>query len=1020
MYNTNFKESLYDHYPNIKKVGFISLTLLFLCILTIQAQDKIRIACVGNSITEGYGLNDPAKESYPTILQSLLGNRYEVGNFGLSARTLLLKGDMPYMKEQRFKDAQTFEPDIVTIKLGTNDSKPHNWIHHTEFKANLRTLIETFQTLPSHPQIYLCLPIPTNHKEWGINDSIVSNGIIPYIKEVAAEKQQPVIDLHTAMLPYYPQEYQDGVHPNKYGAMIIAAEICKAITGKEPQPFIRRMDQTLWYDKPASQWEETLPLGNGRLGMMPDGGVDMEHVVLNEISMWSGSEFDYRNPEAAKNLPQIRQLLFEGKNKEAQELMYTSFVPIKPEKGGTYGAFQMLADLYMNFTYPNETAHISNYRRWLDLSQSVAYTTFSKGNVNYVREYFTSRDRDVMLIHLLADQPKSINTTLVLSRPERGKSYKICNGMLGISGNLNSGNPEKEGIGYTGIVGVKTKDIGVTIQTDDKSIRIKNASDVWIVISGATSYLEGNLYQTEAQRLVSEALSGDLSSIKEESIRSFQKLFNRAGVTLPENIAVSQLTTEKRIEQFQLQDDPSLAALYYNYGRYLLISSTRPGSLPPNLQGLWANETGTPWNGDYHTNINVQMNHWPLEPGNLTELYSPLIDLVKRLIKSGEESAKAFYGPDAKGWVLHMMTNVWNYTAPGEHPSWGATNTGGAWLCAHLWEHYLYTGDKQYLQEIYPILKGASEFFYSTMVKEPKHGWLVTAPSSSPENSFYLSKKDRTPISICMGPTMDTQLVNELYNNVITAAKILNIDADYTSQLKEAIKLLPPMQISKKGHLMEWLEDYEEVDIHHRHVSQLYGLHPGNQISVIKTPKLAEACRKTLDRRGDEGTGWSRAWKINFWARLGDGNRAYKLFRSLLQPAYTEANPTQHGSGTFPNLFCSHPPFQMDGNWGGTSGISEMLVQSQDGFINLLPALPDSWKEGSLFGFKIRGGAGIDLIWKDGKATKLIVTGGWKPDLRLKVPEGVKAVKQNGKTCKKTDYIDFKIASGEQIEFTFE
>lgn len=287
-------------------------------------------------------------------------------------------------------------------------------------------------------------------------------------------------------------------------------------------------------------------------------------------------------------------------------------------------------------------------------------------------------------------------------------------------------------------------------------------------------------------------------------------------------------------------------------------------SMPPNLQGLWANEPGTPWNGDYHTNINVQMNHWPLEQGNLTELYLPLIDLVKRLVESGEESAKSFYGENARGWVLHMMTNVWNYTAPGEHPSWGATNTGGAWLCAHLWEHYLFTGDRNYLSEIYPIIKGASEFFYSTMVKEPKHGWLVTAPTSSPENSFYLKGKDRTPISVCMGPTMDIQLVRELYSNVITASHILSVDSLYADSLKKAICQLPPHQISKKGYLMEWLEDYEETDVHHRHVSHLYGLHPGNQISVYNTPELAEACKVTLNRRGDEGTGWSRAWKINF------------------------------------------------------------------------------------------------------------------------------------------------------------
>ena len=479
------------------------------------------------------------------------------------------------------------------------------------------------------------------------------------------------------------------------------------------------------------------------------------------------------------------------------------------------------------------------------------------------------------------------------------------------------------------------------------------------------------------------------------------------------------VSTDKRLEAFQTQDDPSLAALYYNYGRYLLISSTRPGSLPPNLQGLWANEPATPWNGDYHTNINVQMNHWPVEPCNLSELYQPLVDLIKRLVPSGKETAKAFYGPEAKGWVLHMMTNVWNYTAPGEHPSWGATNTGGAWLCAHLWEHYLYTGNKQYLADIYPLLKGASEFFYSTMVREPEHGWLVTAPTSSPENEFYVSKKDRTPISVCMGPTMDIQLVRELYTHVIEAASILHTDSLYANQLKEASAQLPPHQISKKGYLMEWLKDYEETDVHHRHVSHLYGLHPGNQISLYYTPELAEACKVTLERRGDGGTGWSRAWKINFWARLGDGNRAYTLFRNLLYPAYTQENPNEHGSGTFPNLFCSHPPFQIDGNWGGTSGISEMLIQSQDGFINLLPALPDSWKEGNLYGFKVRGGAMVSMKWKEGKPVEVILTGGWNPNVKIKMPEGITEVSVNGEKRKAEKFVELTVPEGEIARLRF-
>ena len=459
------------------------------------------------------------------------------------------------------------------------------------------------------------------------------------------------------------------------------------------------------------------------------------------------------------------------------------------------------------------------------------------------------------------------------------------------------------------------------------------------------------------------------------------------------------LPTDHRLHAYsEGAADNALASLYYNFGRYLLICSTREGSLPPNLQGLWANTFWTPWNGDYHTNINVQMNHWIAEQGNLSELHMPLTELVLKLIPSGEKTAKDFYGPVAEGWVQHMMTNVWNYTAPGEHPSWGATNTGGAWLCAHLWEHYAYTGDMEYLERVYPALEGASKFFLSTMMEEPSNGYLVTGPTSSPENEFICDGKK---VSICMGPTMDNQLVRELFTNTIEAAEILassgrQVDSSVAERLSEALGRLAPHQISDEGYLMEWLEDYQEADIHHRHVSHLYGLHPGNQISPIRTPELAEACRVTLNRRGDEATGWSRAWKQNFWARLGDGDRALKLLRSLLQP--TPTGPAHH-SGTYPNLFCSHPPFQIDGNFGGAAGIGEMLLQSHEGFINVLPALPSEWKDGTLRGFKVRGGATIDLTWKDGRPVEMTITGGWQDTVTIAYKDMVTTLNlEKGKT----------------------
>ena len=773
--------------------------------------------------------------------------------------------------------------------------------------------------------------------------------------------------------------------------LIIYTALCCLVSGccKTQHP-----DHVLWYDSPASAWEEMLPLGNGRLGMMPSGEIDSEMLILNEISLWSGCERDYANPDAAESLPLIRELLLAGENVKAQEVMYERFVPRKAVDEQSYGSYQVLAGLIVDYDYPADSlSSYGSYRRWLDLRNATAFAEFDLDGVRYSRKYYVDRSADVMVIELEADKKECIGFETTLYRPE-AITEALDGGLVRLSGELGSGVDGVQGVRYSSYVAVVTSGGSQTmdgIQISKEGIRVCEADKAWIVVSAATSYFEGDAYDMVArERLLSvigDASEHKFNKLYKSSVNEYKKLYDRVELHIASDAGTEDLTTDRRIKEYaQGAKDNSLAVLYYNFGRYLLISSTRPGSLPPNLQGLWANTRHTPWNGDYHTNINVQMNHWIAEPGNLSELHLPLTELVMNLIPSGSKTAKDFYGPQAQGWVQHMMTNVWNYTAPGEHPSWGATNTGGAWLCAHFWEHYLYTLDKDYLSQVYPALEGASRFFLSTMIREPENGYLVTAPSSSPENAFY-SDASRTPVSICMGPTMDTQIVRELFGNTIEAWKILNeagsgTDTDrcptdcsrsLIDSLETALSQLPPHMISPDGYLQEWLEDYEEVDPQHRHVSHLYGLHPGNQISPSRTPELAEACRRTLDRRGDEATGWSRAWKMNFWARLGDGDRALKLFRSLLNPAYIDGDPRRHDSGTYPNLFCAHPPFQIDGNFGGAAGISEMLLQSHEGFINPLPALPTEWSEGYLKGFKVRGGATVSLSWKDGKLTSMRV-----------------------------------------------
>ena len=745
----------------------------------------------------------------------------------------------------------------------------------------------------------------------------------------------------------------------------------------------------IWFDRPAANWEETLPLGNGRLGMMPDGQIDRETIVLNNITLWSGGVQDANNSEAAQYLPEIRRLLFEGKNDQAQELVYKTFV-CKGKGSGygrganvPYGSYELLGNLYIDFQYNTDNKKPEKYRRELSLNNAVVRTTFVMDNVKYTREYFTDFKRDVMVVRLYASETGKLNFHLDMDRPQAFETM-LDGHELVMKGQLNNGTDGK-GMRYMTRVGIRLTGPG-KVEGNDGKLHVSNAQEAMIVISAVTDYKDPGFEAKCAKLLNSAMTENKYTTIKAQHSDVFCEYFDRACLNLKAHTGKDTIPTDRRLIAFANDpNDNGLIELYFHYGRYLLISSTRRGLLPPNLQGLWANTVQTPWNGDYHLNINVQMNHWPAEVTNLSELHQPLIRLTGSLVEPGKETAKAFY--NAKGWVAHMMTNIWGFTAPGEHPSWGATNTGGAWLCAHLWEHYDFTRDRQYLQRVYPTMKGAAEFFLSTLVKEPKHGWLVTAPTTSPENTFYMPGTQKA-VSICMGATIDNQLVRELFTNTIAAAQILNMDDDFCKQLQKTIDQLPPNRIGSDGRLMEWLEEYEEPDPRHRHVSHLYGLHPGNQITPSQTPELAEAARKSLELRGDRGTGWSRAWKINFWARLGDGNRAYRLLCNLLAPAHATniSYDNRGGGGTYPNLFCAHPPFQIDGNFGGCTGIVEMLLQSHTGIIELLPALPDIMSDGTFDRFCVRGGAEISVAWKNRQWTSALLKATVDNTFKLKIP----------------------------------
>lgn len=737
-------------------------------------------------------------------------------------------------------------------------------------------------------------------------------------------------------------------------------------------------DPGFYFNAPASIWEESLPLGNGRIGMMPWGGVQRERIVLNEISLWSGEKQDSDNPDAYQYLAGIRSLLFEGKNAEAQALMYKTFTcKGKGSAGRSYGQYQNFGNMYLDFRYP-DSAKVTEYKRSINIGQATATTSFTRGEIRYMREYFTSFTHDIGVIRLTADREKAISFDLSLVRDERFKVTQHDQ-TLEISGQLTGDGVSDNGMRYSGVV--KVKIAGGKIVYRPTSISVVMANSAEIRISMATDYWKENP-SLQNKNLLSKAEKIPFSQLKKSHTDRYGRLFHRVAIELPKN-QHSSLPINERLEAFQKDStDADLAALYMQYGRYLLISSSRKGSLPANLQGLWAPQVYTPWNGDYHLNINLQMNYWPSETGNLSELNAPLIDYIHSLVKPGERTAKIYY--NSRGWVTHILGNVWGFTSPAENPSWGATNTGGAWLCQHLWNHYAYTLDRNYLASVYPILKGSAEFFSDMLVPDPNNGYLVTAPTTSPENAYYT--KEGVKVNICAGSTMDNQIVRELFSNTIEAAQILGKDRSLVNELKEKRDRLAPTSIGEYGQIKEWLDDYREVDVHHRHVSQLYALHPGNEITPEKSPALMEAARKTLERRGDQSTGWSMAWKINFWARLKDGNHAAKLIHALFRPA-------RKGQGSYPNLFSAHPPMQIDGNFGGSAGIMEMLVQSHAGYIEFLPALPDHWSHGAVSGLKVRGAGEVSFQWSGGKLTHFTLKATAKSSFVVLLPKGWDATK---------------------------
>lgn len=737
-------------------------------------------------------------------------------------------------------------------------------------------------------------------------------------------------------------------------------------------------DQRLWYDAPATCWLEALPLGNSRMGAMVFGGTDTEQIQLNEETFWSGGPHNNNSSTSLRYLTEVRSLIFDGKEKEAENIINREFV-----KGPHGMRYLTLGSLSLQFGHKD----VKDYVRDLDLRTATSSTSYIYNNVKYTRKVIASLADGVVLVNIKASKKGALSFTLTQScqLPTEVKAEGAT-----LVATIKGADQEGIKAALTAQCRTDVKTNG-RITAEGNALKIDNATEATLYVSAATNFVNYNDVSGDAsaknEQYLKAAETMPFATLHKRHVTLYKSQYDRVKLSLPSTDNQS-LPTVQRLDKFYGSQDMGMVALLFNYGRYLLISSSQKGGQPANLQGVWNDKMNAPWDSKYTININAEMNYWPAEVCNLSETAEPLFSMIRDLSQTGAETARAMYG--CRGWMAHHNTDLWRIAGPVDGAFWGMFPNGGGWLSTHLWEHYQYTLDKDFLNEYYPILKGAADFYLDYMVE--RDGELLVVPSVSPEQG---GRGKQSPV--CAGCTMDNQIARDVLSQVLFAARVLDKDADYQQKLTKAIAMLPPMKIGQYGQLQEWREDLDDPHNEHRHISHLYGLYPSSQISPYKTPDLWKAAGVTLKQRGDQATGWSLGWKTNFWARMLDGNHAFTIISNMLRLLPNEGKERQYPDGrTFPNLFDAHPPFQIDGNFGVTAGIVEMLMQSDPitdakPYIHLLPALPDAWPAGSISGIKARGGYELSISWKEGKLTSATITAQQDGTLRLRCKDKLSA-----------------------------